>query len=305
MNLLPPIAPLFVPGSRPDWFEKADAGKPDAIVLDLEDAVAAADKERARVAVLGNAPGLKSPIIVRINAANTPWHESDLDAVRRLGSVALMLPKAERPQDILNATTRIGRDVPVIALVETAAGLGELSEILKIPNVTMIAFGSVDFSLDIGCAHERLAMLAARSEIVWRSRAANRAAPIDGVTTDLTGPELVEDDARHAVRLGFGGKMAIHPKQVEPIRHAFQPSEQTLAWARNIVAAASCDQASSVNGEMVDRPVIERARRILSKANDTGETDRTGRGWSMRAPAHPIAAVSRECTLDPHEEGDR
>ncbi|CUX48315.1 Citryl-CoA lyase [Agrobacterium deltaense Zutra 3/1] len=270
VDFLPPVAPLFVPASRPDRFHKADQSGADAIIFDLEDAVAPADKENARDAVIAQISGLKSTVIVRINAPGTPWHEADLEALARLKDVAIMLPKAERPEEITNAVRRINRSVPVIALVETAAGLARLPDLLSAKNVVMAAFGSVDFSLDLGCAHERLALLAARSELVWRSRAARRAAPLDGVTTDLTNPEVIKDDARHAVALGFGGKLASHPKQVEQIRQAYRPDEQTVAWARNIVAKTASGEAIQVNGEMVDRPVIERARLILSRA--TSET---------------------------------
>ena len=117
--------------------------------------------------------------------------------------------------------------------------------------------------------HERQALLAARSEIVWRSRAARRAAPIDGVTTDLSNPGLTEDDARHSAMLGFVGKMAIHPKQIGPIGRAFRPGEEEIAWAHRILGAATDGEAIQIEGEMVDRPVIERARRILSRVGAT------------------------------------
>jgi len=129
------------------------------------------------------------------------------------------------------------------ALVESAVGLANLPDILATAGVVAVAFGSVDFSLDLDCAHDRLTLLAARNEIVWRSRAAGRAAPIDGVTTDLSSPEITEDDARHAMKMGFGGKMAIHPRQIEPIRSAFHPSENQIAWANDIVGAASLGEA--------------------------------------------------------------
>ncbi|CAN7599036.1 HpcH/HpaI aldolase/citrate lyase family protein [Pararhizobium sp. LjRoot238] len=267
VDFRPPVAPLFVPASRPDRFHKADESGADAIILDLEDAVAPTDKERARDAVIGHLAGLKSPVIVRINASGTPWHEGDLEALTGLKDVTIMLPKAERPEEITNAVLRIGRSVPVIALIETAVGLARLPDLLSVENVVMAAFGSVDFSLDLGCAHERMALLNARSEIVWRSRAARRAAPLDGVTTDLSNPEMTKDDVRHAAALGFGGKLAIHPKQVEQIRQAYRPDEQTVTWACNIVSKTASGEAIQVNGEMVDRPVMARARLILSRAD--------------------------------------
>ncbi|TIQ36500.1 MAG: CoA ester lyase [Mesorhizobium sp.] len=263
VSFVMPVVPLFVPGSRPERFAKADASGADAVILDLEDAVAPGDKDRARDAVVAHAGRLKSPVVVRVNAAGTPWHAADIDALRGLAGISVMLPKAERAEDIAGMTRRVGCSVNVIALVESAAGLANLADILASPDVTAIAFGSLDFALDLGCAHDRLTLLAARSEIVWRSRAANRSAPIDGITADLGSPEVAEDDARHAMKMGFGGKMAIHPKQIEPIGRAFRPGEKEIAWARGIVDAASSGGAVQVKGQMVDRPVVERARRIL------------------------------------------
>lgn len=264
VNFISPVAPLFVPGSRPERFHKADASTADAVILDLEDAVAPADKDRARDAILAHASGLKSLVIVRINAPGTNWNEADLDAVNRLDKVSIMLPKAERSEDIANIAKRTRRHFPVIAQVESAIGLAHLPEILCAENLVMVAFGSLDFSLDLGCAHERLPLLAARSELVWRSRAARRLPPLDGVTTNLENPTVMEDDASHAAELGFGGKLAIHPKQIEPIVKAFRPSEKAIVWARNTLGAASSGEALRIDGEMVDRPVIERARKILS-----------------------------------------
>ena len=260
-----PVVSLFVPGSRPERFAKADESGTEAVILDLEDAVAPTNKDRAREAVIAHAGALRSPVIVRVNAVGTPWHEADINAVRRLGNASVMLPKAERPEDIAKLTSRVGRELHVVALVETAIGLAHLADILVAPGVVAVAFGSVDFALDVGCAHERPALLAARGEIVWRSRAANRAAPIDGVTTDLSSPDIVQDDAGHAFKLGFGGKMAIHPKQVEPIARAFRPSEKEIAWARGILDAAPTGEARLVKGEMIDRPLVERASLIMTR----------------------------------------
>jgi citrate lyase subunit beta/citryl-CoA lyase len=260
-----PVAPLFVPASRPDRFRKAAASGADAVILDLEDAIAPEDKERAREAVVEHAAGLGLPVIVRVNAVDTPWHDADIAALVRLEGVALMLPKTERPQDIAAVVRRIGRDCPIIALIETAAGLSRLHDILPSNGVVMAAFGSVDFSVDIGCAHERLPLLTARGEIVWRSRAAGRAAPLDGVTTALDDEMSLEADLKHATEMGFGGKLAIHPKQIDAIHHAFTPDDGTVAWARKVLEASSSGSAARLEGEMIDRPVVERARRIWDR----------------------------------------
>ena len=260
-----PIAPLFVPGSRPDRFAKAAASGADAVIIDLEDAVAATDKEKARKSVLEYADGLKPPLIVRINARGTPWYDMDTKAIRSVGIAAVMLPKAESAADIVDLSARFGHHTAIIALVETAVGLANLPQILAAPNVARIAFGLIDFALDIGCAHDQQVLLNTRSEIVWRSRAAKRAAPLDGVTTDFNTPDIIEADAAHAAALGFGGKLAIHPSQIEPIQRAFRPSKTMIAWAQTMMAAAASGTAIQVDGQMVDHPVIERARRILAR----------------------------------------
>ena len=268
----PPVAPLFVPADRPGRFQKAAASGTDAVILDLEDSVAAAHKEAARTAIIAHAGEFKLPIIVRVNAMGTPWHEADVNALRELNIAAIMLPKAESGADIQKLPT----GVPVIALVETARGLGNLSHILEAPRLAMIAFGSIDFALDLNCSHDQQSLLAVRSEIVWRSRAAKRDAPLDGVTTNLADPSVTERDSTHAASLGFGGKMAIHPKQIALIKTTFQPSEELIVWAKQVLAAAEMGSVTQVNGEMVDRPIIDRARRVL--ADSLGQTDTRNAG---------------------------
>jgi citrate lyase subunit beta/citryl-CoA lyase len=262
-----PISPLFVPGSRPDRFAKAAASGADAVILDLEDSVAPSSKEDARTAVAKHAESLGCPVIVRINAPGTPWFQSDVETVRALPIAAIMLPKTERANDLADLSRKLDRQLAVIALIETAAGLERLPEILGAPNDLCVAFGSIDFALDIGCEHKRVALLGARSEIVWRSRAARKPAPLDGVTSRVDSPLAALNDARHSASLGFGGKLAIHPIQIKPIRKAFQPQSSTIDWAERVLAASVSGEAIRVDGEMVDGPVIERARRILSRAS--------------------------------------
>ena len=252
-------APLFVPANRPERFAKAAASGADAVILDLEDAVAADAKDAARAALATDFTDL--PVIVRINAIGTPWHADDLAAVARLRPAAVMLPKAEDADRVASvaAQTRL----PVIALVETARGLAHARTIAAAPGVARIAFGSVDFCADLGCAHLREVLLPARSELVLASRLAGIAAPIDGVTVQLDDLSVSHDDAAHARALGMTGKLCIHPRQIAEVRCAFAPTEAEIDWARRVLASG--DGAVSVDGAMVDEPVRIRARAILAE----------------------------------------
>lgn len=255
-----PLAPLFVPANRPERFAKAAASGADAVIVDLEDAVAPEAKDAARGNLVGGWPGCA--VIVRINAAQTPWHDADLRALRGRGFAALMLPKAQGPDDLAQIAQILGPGQPVIALIETAAGLAAARALARHPMVRQLAFGSVDYCADLGCAHSREALLAARSELVLASRLAGLVPPLDGVTTDLSDPALAGADAHHARALGMGGKMCIHPAQIAPVRAAFVPSEAEVDWARRVLAAG--EGAVAVDGEMVDAPVRRRAEAILA-----------------------------------------
>jgi citrate lyase subunit beta/citryl-CoA lyase len=253
---------LFVPGDRPDMYPKAAVTGADAIILDLEDAVAASAKLRARAA-LGTAPS-DVPVVVRVNAAETQWHEDDLDAVCRIGPAAVMLPKSKSAEAVSKVVARLGARLPVIALIECALGLSGARAIARVGGVARLAFGSIDFCADLGCAHTREALLGARGELVVASRLAGIAPPIDGVTADLADPGRTFDDALHAKQLGCGGKLCVHPKQVAEVARAFAPGEAEIEWARRVLAAG--DGVVNLHGEMVDPPVRLRAQAVMLAA---------------------------------------
>ncbi len=257
---------LFVPGDRPERYAKAAASGADAVIIDLEDAVSPAAKLVARNALCR--PGairFGLDVLVRINSRGTPWHEADLQALAGLPIAALMLPKIEQAADI-DAVRRVV-PLPVIALIETARGLAECRAIAHAEGVANLAFGSVDFCADLGMAHERAPLLLARSSLVLESRLAGLPAPIDGVTTAIDDATLVEDDACYARKLGFGGKLCVHPRQIGPARLGFAPGAAELAWARRVLAADT-GGAAAIDGQMVDAPVLAQARRLLARAVD-------------------------------------
>lgn len=254
------VIPLFVPGNRPERFEKAAAAGADAIIIDLEDAVAIEAKDQARASLRANFG--HQPVLVRINGIGTPWHEADLKALPTHGFAAMIVPKAEACEAFEKLCT--ASPIPVIALVESARGLADARRIAATEKVVRVAFGSIDFCADIGCAHIREALLAARNELVLASRLADLVAPIDGVTTTIDDASAVTRDARYARDLGFGGKLCIHPRQTEAIRSGFAPDEAEVLWACKVLASG--DGAASVDGAMVDEPVRIRARAILKRA---------------------------------------
>jgi citrate lyase subunit beta/citryl-CoA lyase len=252
-------APLFVPANRPERFAKAAAAGTDAVILDLEDAVAADAKDAGRSALDAGFTDL--PVIVRINAHGTPWHAADVAAVAALPVAAVILPKAEEAETVAAVARMSAR--PVIALIESAQGLAHARTLAAVQGVVRLAFGSIDFCADLGCAHLREVLLPARAELVLASRLAGIAAPIDGVTVQLNDHEMSFDDAAHARALGMTGKLCIHPKQVAEVKRAFAPTEAEVDWARRVLASG--DGAVSVDGAMVDEPVRIRARAILAQ----------------------------------------
>ncbi|MCZ7561058.1 MAG: CoA ester lyase [Burkholderiaceae bacterium] len=257
---------LFVPGSRPDRFDKAMAAGADAVVVDLEDAVAPADKDRAREALAAwLAPG--RAVIVRINGADTGWFRDDLALCARPGVSAVMLPKAERADDI--AALRAAGAATVLPLVESAAGFAALAAIAGAPGVQRLAFGSLDFGVDLGMRDAlEDELLFFRSQLVLASRLAGLQPPVDGVSTAIDDAARLRDDALRARRLGFGGKLCIHPRQVADVNRHFAPTEAERAWAQRVLdaAAASGGAAVAVDGKMIDKPVILRAQAILRDA---------------------------------------
>jgi citrate lyase subunit beta/citryl-CoA lyase len=260
---------LFVPGNRADRFAAAcDAGA-DVVLIDLEDAVAPAAKSDARQAAAAWLRGSVGAWL-RINGADTPSFAEDLSLLTLPGLGGVMLAKAEDPESIA-AIRRAAPSVPIIPLLESARGLWNIMALASAPGVIRLAFGAVDFQLDLGIDGERNELLMARSQLVLASRVAGRLPPLDGVTMALDDAEALARDVAYARRLGFGGKLCVHPRQVATINEGFLPSAAEVQWARRVVAAAaeSGDNACRLDGKLVDRPVIDRARAILQTADRT------------------------------------
>ncbi|WP_172331876.1 CoA ester lyase [Mangrovicoccus sp. HB161399] len=259
---------LFVPGDRPERFAKAVATGADCVVLDLEDAVLADAKPAARQAVrdwfLGGGRGA-----IRVNAAETPWHAEDLALLSLPGVSAVLLPKAADPGEIARLRAA-APELPVAALVETARGICRASELAAVPGVARLLFGSVDYQNDTGIEDDGQGLLHARSALVVASAAAGLAGPVDGVTLALGDPGQLARDCAAARALGMAGKLCIHPRQVADVAAAFGPRPGEAEEARRIVAAADAEGAQGafqLDGRLIDRPVVERARRLLARGN--------------------------------------
>jgi citrate lyase subunit beta/citryl-CoA lyase len=261
---------LFVPADRPERFEKALAAGADEVIIDLEDAVAAPAKDAARAALAGWLSNGERRVTLRINATDTPWFAQDLQLCALPGVSGVMLPKAERAEDLARVAA-VARERALLPLIESAAGFDQLRAVAGAPGVRRLAFGSIDFQLDLGIDGEGEELLFFRSQLVLASRLANLEAPIDGVSTAIDDGERLEQEATRARRLGFGAKLCIHPRQVAVVQRSFAASEQQIAWARRVIEAFERAQgaAVAVEGTMVDRPVMLRARALLRQAGET------------------------------------
>lgn len=263
---------LFVPANRPERYAKALASGADAVIVDLEDAVALPQKEQARQVLAHwlRQQGPQPRLWVRINAADTVWHDDDLASFAALSIAGIVLPKAEQAKGLSAIARRLGPGRGLIALIESAAGLAAMREIAAVPGVKRLAFGSIDAQVDLGmqCGPEEEELTHFRLEMVMASRLGGIAPPIDGVTPDFNDDALLEHVVARARRLGFGAKLCIHPRQVAAVRRGFMPSQDELAWAGAVMAAvqASDGGAISLDGKMIDRPVILQAEKFLRQA---------------------------------------
>lgn len=273
---------LFAPGHSEKLLVRVFEAGADAVVLDLEDAVPEASRDRARqmVAERLRAPAPQSPDVhVRINAVATGRARDDIVAVVRPGVTGIRLPKAERVEDVRAVARWIGeaearQEIPrgrvrLDLTLETALGIAHARALAACDTrVGTLVFGQADFLRDVGAelGEDRLETLYARSELVVAARAAGLMPPLEGAYTQLLDPEGLHRAASAARRLGFFGMSAIHPEQVPVIHRAFTPSQEEVRRAEEILRAyeAAADQGSGAlrlaDGRFVDRPVAERAR---------------------------------------------
>jgi len=263
MRAAPHRSYLFVPGNRPERFDKALASGADTVIVDLEDAVPPDQKDAARAIVAGWLHAAR-PVVLRINAADTRWFRDDLALCRLPGVAAVMLAKAERVDDL----AALGHAVTIVPLIESAPGFDQLRAIATAPGVQRLAFGAIDFQLDMAMRAPYDDLLFFRSQLVLASRLANLQAPIDSPSTAIDALDEVDGEAQRARCLGFGAKLCIHPKQIACVNAAFSPGAVDIAWAQRVLQAnvAAAGAAFALDGKMVDKPVLMRAEAILRDA---------------------------------------
>jgi citrate lyase subunit beta/citryl-CoA lyase len=257
---------LFCPADRPERFEKAAAAA-DVVILDLEDGVAAKDREAARAALIAT-PLDPGRTVVRVNPVTTPDHELDLKALAKTKYTTVMLAKTEAPSQVSSLAP-----LDVVVLVETPLGALAVTESVRVDNAVAVMWGAEDLFAVLGGTSNRHAdgryrdvATHVRSQTLLAAKAFGRMA-LDSVYLDIKDLEGLRSEVDDAVAVGFDAKVAIHPSQVAVIRAGYAPSEAQIGWARDILAAARDERGVfQFNGAMVDMPVLRRAQRIVSLA---------------------------------------
>jgi citrate lyase subunit beta/citryl-CoA lyase len=282
---------LFTPAIEPARMRKALGTSADGVIFDLEDGVAEDQKPVARERLAGFLDDLAAtthtdqpPIFVRVNGPASDHHLADLNAPLTWGLVrGVMVPKTESSHELRRLDERLGAleaeqglttgSLEIMPLVETAAGLRNAYDVAQSARVRRIAFGSIDYIADIRATWTPGGqdLQYARGKLVVDSRASGIEPPVDTIYPHIQDTEGLIREARYAKQLGFQGKLVIHPAQIEPVNAAFLPSETEVAWARRVVAAyaeaaASGRGVQSLDGELIEKPVAERARRIMELA---------------------------------------
>jgi len=263
---------LFVPADQPRRLEKAWESPADVVIADLEDAVAEEAKGAAREVLRERLarPRTAGAVCVRINALESAHAAADLELLASAAAAvdAVMVPKAAAAT---LAAAELG--VPVIALVETAAGVLDAAAIASAPGVERLMLGTVDLTAELGVdiTVDSPLLAAARATLALASAAAGLAGPIDGVWIDIADEDGLRAEARVARAAGFAAKACVHPRQLGPVEEELAPSAEEVERARRIVEAgeralAAGEGAVALDGRMVDLPVIERARRTLAAA---------------------------------------
>ena len=280
VTVRPRRSALFLPASNPRAIAKARTLPCDAVVLDLEDAVAPDAKVAARaaaVAAIGSFGARET--VVRVNGLGTPWAEGDLAAVAAAKPDAVLLPKVELPAELAAARAILGDGIPLWAMVETSRAVLRLDALAEgggLYGLAALVAGTNDLASALRCTpgRERTPLLPALATIVMAARAHGLVA-LDGVCNALDDPARVAAECAQGAAFGFDGKTLIHPGQIDAANAAFTPDPATVAHARAVIAAFADPAAAStgairVNGRMVERLHLIEARRVVALAEAAG-----------------------------------
>ena len=258
---------LFVPGSRPDRFEKALAADADLICIDLEDAVLPADKDAARQSVVDFISAGNKRLCVRINPLDTETGQKDLQALSEAGPSHVMLAKCKDEAQVRQCASRLTQS-QIIGLIETIEGLNNAQQIARASdNMAALMFGGADMSAELRCEFSYEPLLFTRSQLVMAAAQANIDL-IDVPFVNIKDDEGLQQETGKVRALGFTGKAAIHPCQIASIHTAFTPTPSQIEYAREVLAAVDGPDAGVVvvNGRMVDRPIILSCQRVMALA---------------------------------------
>lgn len=266
---------LFVPATRIDRIEKAFASGADAIIVDLEDAVAKQDKAAARDALKNyydeqNAKQTYRPIWLRINQAGSEEFFKDIVLCQKMPSLAgVLLAKAERAEDIESIHQLTG--LPVIALIESAIGLYQIDSMAKATGLTAFSYGFLDLCNDlrvqVGTPSAEIVANQIRYQFIVVSKVHKLAPPIDTIYPDFNDEVGLANRVQLWSQMGMSGMLCIHPKQVATVQQALQPTDRELAFATRVIEEyeKSGQAVFKIDGEMVDAPVIARSRQLLER----------------------------------------
>lgn len=261
------VTALYVPGDRPDRFEKAVAAGTQLVIVDLEDAVSPDRKAMAREAVTAWLADRPDDDRVRIDVRVNPGDHDDLAAVAGLPrAVGVRLPKVESPSAVAVAATIVGTDRPIAALIETAVGVEAMTAVASHPALAEIALGEADLASDLGTGDDSI-LDWVRARLIVAARAAGLPAPMMSVYPAIGDLDGLRVDTERGRRMGFVGRTAVHPSQLPVIATAFTPSEVDVDWASEVLAVTANGGVGRIaSGEMVDQAMRGRAERIVAMA---------------------------------------
>lgn len=276
---------LFVPANRPQLFTKALAGSADMVCIELEDGVGPDHKDEARAHMLSFFADADShtaagrQILMRINHPATDAGKADIEAVLSLHGPAagVMIPKVSSAEELqtIDAGLRTGGfDGPLFILIETVLGLEHSFDILRASErLEMVLFGGVDLATELRCTPGWEPLLYARQRLVHAAASAGIDI-MDMPYLNISDTDGLYQEAVSAAHLGFTGKAAIHPAQLDPINKAFTPSQEQVSYAKTVVAAyqQSPTGVCVLDGRLVEKPVVDRMKRVLALARAAGKT---------------------------------